>query len=207
MRTHGSRQRHKRKPRSGDGAMRALHSAAAPRLPQHIRSVSVGWHPRLNSAVPTGRNRPTQRYVAAAAFPQRRRSTLRDEHRLAQLERQNREEEAYCVGRAGVVLAPSEPYFATSTTIMMIAEDFTMIRVVSLALLALTVLPVAAHAFEVRATIKRVDSENARLTFRAPDGRERTAKVAADAAAVSRQRPVAARRLALDRADSAQGIS
>jgi hypothetical protein len=32
----------------------------------------------------------------------------------------------------------------------------------------------------VQATLKRVDVENARLTFRAPDGMERTAKVAAD---------------------------
>src|SRR5437868_5889496 len=43
------------------------------------------------------------------------------------------------------------------------------------------VFPLTAPAFDVQATIKRADAENARLTFGAPDGRERTAKVAPDA--------------------------
>jgi hypothetical protein len=43
------------------------------------------------------------------------------------------------------------------------------------------ILPPAADAFDVQATIKRVDAENARITFGAPDGRDRTARVAPDA--------------------------
>jgi len=50
-----------------------------------------------------------------------------------------------------------------------------------LALAALLVVPTVAAAFEVQAVIRRVDVENSRLTFRAPDGMDRTAKVAADA--------------------------
>ena len=41
--------------------------------------------------------------------------------------------------------------------------------------------PLVGRAFDVQATIKRVEAENSRLTFGAPDGRERTAKVAPDA--------------------------
>ena len=50
-----------------------------------------------------------------------------------------------------------------------------------LAVLALLVAPALSRAIEVQATIRRVDVENARLVFSAPDGRDRTAKVAADA--------------------------
>src|SRR5437870_1108422 len=41
--------------------------------------------------------------------------------------------------------------------------------------------PLVARGIDVQATIKRVDVENARVTFGAPDGRDRTAKVAPDA--------------------------
>src|SRR5437763_12310296 len=50
-----------------------------------------------------------------------------------------------------------------------------------LAVLVLLAAPPMARAIEVQATIKRVDAEGARITFGAPDGRDRTAKVAADA--------------------------
>src|SRR4051794_32352549 len=43
--------------------------------------------------------------------------------------------------------------------------------------LLLLLYPVAAQAFDVRVTVKRVDAEGARLTFTAPDGMERTARV------------------------------
>src|SRR5689334_5099923 len=43
------------------------------------------------------------------------------------------------------------------------------------------VAPVMAHAFDVQATIKRVDVANGRITFGASDGRDRTAKVAGEA--------------------------
>src|SRR5262245_4832440 len=43
------------------------------------------------------------------------------------------------------------------------------------------VIPLVARAIDVQVTIKRVDAESARITFGAPDGRDRTAKVAADA--------------------------
>jgi hypothetical protein len=56
-----------------------------------------------------------------------------------------------------------------------------MMRVLAFVVFGLLVSPLGAQAFEVQATIKRVDIENARLTFRASDGIERTAKVAADA--------------------------
>src|SRR5438874_1796457 len=46
-----------------------------------------------------------------------------------------------------------------------------------LAVFVALVAPAIAQAFEVRVTIKRVDAENARLTFSAPDGMDRTAKV------------------------------
>src|SRR5437660_634937 len=39
------------------------------------------------------------------------------------------------------------------------------------------VAPAVAQAFEVRVTIKRVDAASARLTFTAPDGMDRTARV------------------------------
>src|SRR3954454_5297585 len=39
----------------------------------------------------------------------------------------------------------------------------------------------ASQAIDVQVTIKRVDVDNARLAFGAPDGRERTARVAPDA--------------------------
>src|SRR4051812_37204345 len=41
--------------------------------------------------------------------------------------------------------------------------------------------PAVTCAIEVPATLKSVDVESARITFGAPDGRERTAKVAPDA--------------------------
>ena len=47
--------------------------------------------------------------------------------------------------------------------------------------LLLLIATVAAQGFDVQATIKRVDVENARVTFSAPDGRDRTAKVSPDA--------------------------
>src|SRR5437763_8391346 len=50
-----------------------------------------------------------------------------------------------------------------------------------LVLWLLLVCPVFSWAIDVQATIKRVDAESARVTFGAPDGRERTAKVAPDA--------------------------
>src|SRR5439155_774771 len=42
----------------------------------------------------------------------------------------------------------------------------------------LLIAPLVAQGFDVQATIKRVDVENSRVTFGAPDGRDRTAKVA-----------------------------
>src|SRR6476620_11834742 len=41
--------------------------------------------------------------------------------------------------------------------------------------------PVVAMAIDVQVTIKRVDADGERITFSAPDGRERTAKVAPEA--------------------------
>src|SRR6184192_1849644 len=45
----------------------------------------------------------------------------------------------------------------------------------------LLIAPLVAQGFDVQATIKRVDVENSRVTFGAPDGHDRTAKVAPDA--------------------------
>ena len=50
-----------------------------------------------------------------------------------------------------------------------------------LAAIVLLISPAVVSAFEVQATIKRADVENSRVTFLAPDGMERTAKVATDA--------------------------
>src|SRR4051794_31176041 len=49
------------------------------------------------------------------------------------------------------------------------------------ALLMALIVPAAAAAFDVQATIKRVDADNARIAFGGPDGRDRTANVAPDA--------------------------
>src|SRR5262245_32685207 len=50
-----------------------------------------------------------------------------------------------------------------------------------LAVLVVFLAPAIARAIDVQATIRRVAAESARITFTAPDGRDRTAKVAADA--------------------------
>src|SRR5438105_832269 len=49
------------------------------------------------------------------------------------------------------------------------------------AVLIAGLVPAVAGAIDVQATLKRVDVEGARITFGAPDGRDRTAKVAPDA--------------------------
>src|SRR5262245_23017424 len=47
--------------------------------------------------------------------------------------------------------------------------------------LVILVVPVAGWAIDVQGTLKRVDPDAARIVFTAPDGRDRNAKVAADA--------------------------